>query len=85
MVKKRKMTAPERDRVMSKLIGQSDADPNWHKHFSKSDVVIEAVFEDLALKHKIIQVMARRGRCKGLRPRGMQLCDVRSCRPSNPS
>ena len=57
MVKKKKLTAPERDRVMSRLIGQSDAEPNWAKHFSKSDVVIEAVFEDLALKHKIIQVM----------------------------
>jgi len=57
MVKKKKMTAPDRDRVMSRLIGQSDADANWAKHFSKSDVVIEAVFEDLALKHKIIQVM----------------------------
>jgi enoyl-CoA hydratase/long-chain 3-hydroxyacyl-CoA dehydrogenase len=57
MIKKRKMTAPEVNRVMSKLIGQSDADPNWQKHFSKSDVVIEAVFEDLALKHKIIQAI----------------------------
>ena len=58
MVKKKKMTGPDRDRIMSKLIGQSDADVNWAKHFSKSDVVIEAVFEDLALKHKIIQVRA---------------------------
>ncbi len=57
MVKKKKLTAPERDRVMSRLIGQSDLDPNWQRHFSKSDVVIEAVFEDMALKHKIIQVL----------------------------
>jgi len=42
---------------MSRLIGQSDSDPNWQKHFAKSDVVIEAVFEDLALKHKIIQAI----------------------------
>jgi hypothetical protein len=39
LLKKKKMTAPERDRMMSKLIGQSDNDPNWQKHFSKSDVV----------------------------------------------
>jgi enoyl-CoA hydratase/long-chain 3-hydroxyacyl-CoA dehydrogenase len=57
MVKKKKMTAPDRDRVMSRLIGQCDSDANWAKHFAKSDVVIEAVFEDLALKHKIIQVI----------------------------
>jgi enoyl-CoA hydratase/long-chain 3-hydroxyacyl-CoA dehydrogenase len=57
MVKKKKMTAPEVNRVMSRLIGQSDADANWQKHFAKSDVVIEAVFEDLALKHKIIQAI----------------------------
>ena len=56
-MKKKKMTAPDRDRMLSKLIGQSDADSNWQRHFAKSDVVIEAVFEDLALKHKIIQVM----------------------------
>ena len=55
-MKKKKMTAPDRDRMLSKLIGQSDADSNWQRHFAKSDVVIEAVFEDLALKHKIIQV-----------------------------
>lgn len=49
-VKKRAMTSFERDRTMSNLTTQLD-----YKGFENTDMVIEAVFEDLAIKHKVIQ------------------------------
>jgi enoyl-CoA hydratase / long-chain 3-hydroxyacyl-CoA dehydrogenase len=53
-VKKRKMTPFDRDVQLSRVIGVSDADASWQKHISRCDLVIEAVFEDLGLKHKVI-------------------------------
>ncbi|XP_029191418.2 trifunctional enzyme subunit alpha, mitochondrial-like [Acropora muricata] len=49
-VKKKAMTSFERDNMMSKLSGQLD-----FRNFDKVDMVIEAVFEDLNLKHKVIK------------------------------
>lgn len=49
-VKKKAMTTFERDRTMSKMSSQLD-----YKGFDKVDMVIEAVFEDLAIKHKVLQ------------------------------
>lgn len=40
----------ERDRILSNLVGTLSYQP-----FSKSDMVIEAVFEDLSLKHRVIK------------------------------
>jgi enoyl-CoA hydratase / long-chain 3-hydroxyacyl-CoA dehydrogenase len=54
-VKKRRMTQFEKDRVCSRVIGVSDADDSWRTHLGRADVVIEAVFEDLALKHRVIK------------------------------
>ena len=48
------MTKYERDSKMSKVVGLHDDLDSWTKHVGKSDLVIEAVFEDLGLKHKII-------------------------------
>lgn len=42
----------ERDVTSSRVIPLADNNPAWPKHFSKADMVIEAVFEDLGLKHK---------------------------------
>lgn len=48
---RRKAITPfERDRVLAQLHGTVD-----YTGFEKADLVIEAVFEDLALKHKVIQ------------------------------
>ncbi|EGD74991.1 trifunctional enzyme subunit alpha [Salpingoeca rosetta] len=53
--KKRRMTTFERDQTMSRIVGLTDSDANWQKHFSHADMIIEAVFENLELKHKIIK------------------------------
>ncbi|RHY22914.1 hypothetical protein DYB25_009523 [Aphanomyces astaci] len=54
-VKKRRMTGYDRDVVMSNVIPLSDQDEVWKAHMKHADLVIEAVFEDISLKHKVIQ------------------------------
>ncbi|KAG8522505.1 Trifunctional enzyme subunit alpha, mitochondrial [Galemys pyrenaicus] len=49
-VKKKALTSFERDSIFSNLTGQLD-----YKGFEKADMVIEAVFEDLNLKHKVLK------------------------------
>ena len=48
--KRKALTAFERDRLMSQVVGQVD-----YTGFQNCEMVIEAVFEDLALKHRVIQ------------------------------
>lgn len=48
-VNKRRMQARERDAVMAKILGTLD-----YQGIEHADVVIEAVFEDLALKQKMV-------------------------------
>lgn len=54
-VKKRRMTAFEKDEIMARVVPLSDEDEVWKKHMGQADLVIEAVFEDMKLKHKVIQ------------------------------
>lgn len=56
-VKKRAMTSFERDMMEANVIGLTDDISSWKQHFAQADLVIEAVFEDLALKHKVVQEM----------------------------
>jgi len=42
---------------LSNITPLTDATPSWQQHFSKADLVIEAVFEDLNLKRKIVKRM----------------------------
>lgn len=56
-VKKRKMTPFERDQQLSRVIGVSDSDASWSKHLSRSDVIIEAVPEELGLKQRTVQAI----------------------------
>ncbi len=49
-VKSKSLTPFERDRVVSQVVGKLD-----YQGFQSADVVIEAVFEDLAVKHKVIK------------------------------
>ena len=49
-VKKRKYSSFEADQIISKLHSTVD-----YNELKNTDIVIEAVFEDLKLKHKIIQ------------------------------
>ncbi|KAF4099881.1 hydroxyacyl-CoA dehydrogenase trifunctional multienzyme complex subunit alpha a [Onychostoma macrolepis] len=48
--KKKNLTTFERDRIMSMLSGQLD-----YRGFENADMVIEAVFEDLSIKHKVMK------------------------------
>nr|KAG5711755.1 hypothetical protein BaRGS_023519 [Batillaria attramentaria] len=49
-VKKRKITSFERDTIISRL------DPTvTYQNFKQCDMVVEAVFEDLSIKHKVIK------------------------------
>jgi enoyl-CoA hydratase / long-chain 3-hydroxyacyl-CoA dehydrogenase len=54
-VKKRRMTQFDKDRTLARVMGVSDTDDAWRTHLGRADVVIEAVFEDLALKHRVIK------------------------------
>jgi enoyl-CoA hydratase/long-chain 3-hydroxyacyl-CoA dehydrogenase len=49
-VKKKALTSFERDTIFSNLIGQID-----YQGFEKADMVIEAVFEDINIKHKVLK------------------------------
>lgn len=49
-VKKRKITVHERNNYMSKLISTLD-----YSDFKDVDIVIEAVFEDIGIKHKVMK------------------------------
>ncbi|XP_059501667.1 trifunctional enzyme subunit alpha, mitochondrial-like isoform X2 [Stegostoma tigrinum] len=49
-VKRKNLTSFQRDRLLSHLIGQLD-----YKGFEKTDIVIEAVFEDMKIKHNVLK------------------------------
>lgn len=49
-VSRRTMTQDEKEATMARLFPQTD-----YKNFNRVDLVIEAVFEDLAIKHKVVQ------------------------------
>ncbi|NP_001085618.1 hydroxyacyl-CoA dehydrogenase trifunctional multienzyme complex subunit alpha S homeolog [Xenopus laevis] len=49
-VKKKSVTSFERDSIVTNLTGQLD-----YKGFETADMVIEAVFEDISIKHKVLQ------------------------------
>ena len=56
-VSKKSITEFEKNTILSNLVGLTDDMPFWKKHVAGSDLVIEAVFEDLGLKHKIVKSM----------------------------
>ncbi|CAG5095782.1 Similar to Hadha: Trifunctional enzyme subunit alpha, partial [Cotesia congregata] len=49
-VKRKRLSVVEKDKIMTNLIPTLD-----YKKFKDTDIVIEAVFEDLAVKHKVIK------------------------------
>jgi len=63
-VKRRRMTKAEADTVTSRVLGFAEGLPGWERQLPRADVVVEAVFEDLALKHKVIKELE----AGGLRP-----------------
>jgi len=53
-LKRRRMTKFKHNIATSNVIGLTDENPATAGHFSQADLVIEAVFEDLDLKRKIV-------------------------------
>lgn len=49
-IKRKRLTGLERDIILSKMLPTLD-----YRDFSKADMVIEAVFEDIKIKHRVIQ------------------------------
>ncbi|CAM9650414.1 unnamed protein product, partial [Laminaria digitata] len=54
-LKKKRMTKFEMDTVGSRVIPLTDDGDLWKRHFASADMVIEAVPENLDLKHKVIR------------------------------
>ncbi|XP_050306707.1 trifunctional enzyme subunit alpha, mitochondrial [Anthonomus grandis grandis] len=49
-VKRKRLSTLEKDRYVANLVGTLD-----YKHFKNADIVIEAVFEDINIKHKVVK------------------------------
>lgn len=56
-VKRKRLSAFEKEKACARVTGVTDEDDNWKKHMARSDAVIEAVFEDLNVKQKVVQDM----------------------------
>ena len=56
-LKKKRMTNHDYVSTNSRLIGLHDGSPSWKKHFNQADLVIEAVFEEISVKHKVLAEM----------------------------
>lgn len=56
-LKKKRMTNSEFAETTSRLIPLHDDIESWKKHFATADIVIEAVFEELGVKHKVLKEM----------------------------
>mgnify|MGYP002385976032 CR=1 FL=1 len=52
-VKRRSLTPMQRDITVSRLIGITASDSFGNAHLKNSNMVIEAVFEDLKIKHNV--------------------------------
>eukprot|EP01039_Chlorochromonas_danica_P003775 gene3775-4125_t len=56
-LKKKRITNQEFCATTSRLIPLHDDLESWKKHFSSADLVIEAVFEEISVKHKVLKEM----------------------------
>mmetsp|Transcript_19666 Transcript_19666/g.36706 ORF Transcript_19666/g.36706 Transcript_19666/m.36706 type:complete len:799 (-) Transcript_19666:360-2756(-) len=53
-LKRKRLSQFQHNLNTSNVVGLTDDSPTWKKHFGNADMVIEAVFEDLDLKKKIV-------------------------------
>jgi enoyl-CoA hydratase / long-chain 3-hydroxyacyl-CoA dehydrogenase len=56
-LKKKRITNHQFCETSSRLIPLHDGVDSWKQHFSKADLVIEAVFEEIGVKHRVLQEM----------------------------
>ena len=54
-VKRRNMTAFDKELVMSRIAAVGDDDASWKDHVRRADVAIEAVFEEIGVKHRVLR------------------------------
>ena len=54
-LKKKRISKYQFDSTTSRVIPLTDETASWGQHFRQADLVIEAVFEDLGLKHRVIK------------------------------
>mmetsp|Transcript_917 Transcript_917/g.1992 ORF Transcript_917/g.1992 Transcript_917/m.1992 type:complete len:780 (+) Transcript_917:38-2377(+) len=54
-LKRKRMTKHKHNQNTASVVGLSDNTESWKDHFGKADMVIEAVFEDINLKHKVVK------------------------------
>jgi enoyl-CoA hydratase / long-chain 3-hydroxyacyl-CoA dehydrogenase len=56
-LKKKRISGHDFASTTSRLIPLHDEVESWKKHFSKADMVIEAVFEEIGVKHRVLKEM----------------------------
>ena len=56
-LKKKQITNYEYAAISSRVVPLHDNLQSWKKHFQNADLVIEAVFEDINVKHRVLQEM----------------------------
>ena len=56
-LKKKRITNFDRDSTLAQVVGLTDAHTSWARHFGNADLVIEAVIEELGVKHKVVEQM----------------------------
>lgn len=56
-VKRKRMTKFQHNINSSNIVPLTDDMESWKKHFAKADMIVEAVFEDINLKRKIVADM----------------------------
>jgi len=56
-LKKKRLTQFAHDLTLSHVTGLTDETASWTRHFGQADLVIEAVFEEMSVKHKVVKEM----------------------------
>ena len=56
-LKKKRITNHEFCDTTSRLYPLHDDIDSWKRHFAQADIVIEAVFEELGVKHRVLKEM----------------------------
>mmetsp|Transcript_26711 Transcript_26711/g.50621 ORF Transcript_26711/g.50621 Transcript_26711/m.50621 type:complete len:784 (-) Transcript_26711:46-2397(-) len=54
-LKRKTMTMHKHNQNTANIVPLSDNTESWKQHFSQADLVIEAVFEDIDLKHRVVK------------------------------
>jgi enoyl-CoA hydratase/long-chain 3-hydroxyacyl-CoA dehydrogenase len=55
--KKKRLSLYQHDSTLANVVGLTDDLAEWKRHFASADLVIEAVFEELSVKHKVVAQM----------------------------